>query len=203
MGDPEKHKLIGGELCLEFLNTKNGHRCSQFNEYLETYQDILLWSRHTGILSKKGVHMLQESSIRHPESADRIHQKTVLLRYDLFDIFSAVILKKTPPENALDNLTTHHIEGVMDSKLVASTDRCRWTLKSDDAMDRMLRPIVLSAVRLLTDKKLKLVKQCSGTDCDWFFLDTSRNYKRRWCSMEDCGNRFKMKQRYLRKKNAG
>ena len=35
------------------------------------------------------------------------------------------------------------------------------------------------------------VKACPRDDCQWAFLDQSRNRSRRWCSMEVCGNREK------------
>ncbi|HSG18327.1 MAG TPA: CGNR zinc finger domain-containing protein, partial [Anaerolineae bacterium] len=37
----------------------------------------------------------------------------------------------------------------------------------------------------------------------YLFIDTSRNRSRRWCSMESCGNRAKVRQHRERKrKNA-
>ena len=35
------------------------------------------------------------------------------------------------------------------------------------------------------------MKACPRDDCQWAFLDKSRNRSRRWCSMEVCGNREK------------
>jgi predicted RNA-binding Zn ribbon-like protein len=37
------------------------------------------------------------------------------------------------------------------------------------------------------------VRQCSGVNCYLHFLDTSRPGNRRWCSMERCGNRNKVR----------
>jgi predicted RNA-binding Zn ribbon-like protein len=45
------------------------------------------------------------------------------------------------------------------------------------------------------------VKQCAGEGCGWLFLDTSRNHLRRWCTMDECGNRAKMRRRYERVRN--
>ncbi|WP_257985183.1 CGNR zinc finger domain-containing protein [Bacillus sp. T33-2] len=52
---------------------------------------------------------------------------------------------------------------------------------------------------LISDEKKKL-KACAGGECGWLFVDTSRNKSRRWCSMEDCGNRAKAKRHYQKKK---
>ena len=37
------------------------------------------------------------------------------------------------------------------------------------------------------------LKICPADDCRWAFYDTSRNKSKRWCSMEVCGNRNKVR----------
>lgn len=37
------------------------------------------------------------------------------------------------------------------------------------------------------------LRHCEGEGCSLAFYDTSRNGKRRWCSMEICGNRHKVR----------
>ena len=37
------------------------------------------------------------------------------------------------------------------------------------------------------------LKICPADDCRWAFYDESRNRSRRWCSMEVCGNRSKVR----------
>lgn len=37
------------------------------------------------------------------------------------------------------------------------------------------------------------VRECSASDCGLLFVDTSRSGNRRWCSMERCGNRHKVR----------
>jgi predicted RNA-binding Zn ribbon-like protein len=37
------------------------------------------------------------------------------------------------------------------------------------------------------------IRRCEGTNCALLFADTSRPGKRRWCSMERCGNRAKIR----------
>jgi predicted RNA-binding Zn ribbon-like protein len=37
------------------------------------------------------------------------------------------------------------------------------------------------------------VRRCAGNDCLLTFVDTSRPGRRRWCSMERCGNRAKVR----------
>jgi predicted RNA-binding Zn ribbon-like protein len=66
--------------------------------------------------------------------------------------------------------------------------------------DDLLAPIAVAAVDLLRHGPVERVSVCAG--CPWLFLDTSRNHSRRWCSMEDCGARAKMR-RYRAKGGPG
>jgi predicted RNA-binding Zn ribbon-like protein len=56
--------------------------------------------------------------------------------------------------------------------------------------------IVEAAVVLLTSAQLERVKACPN--CGWFFLDTSKNRSRRWCSMAMCGTNAKAHAYYWR-----
>lgn len=42
------------------------------------------------------------------------------------------------------------------------------------------------------------IRNCDGPGCVLWFLDTSRNGRRRWCSMTGCGNRAKARTHYSR-----
>ncbi|MQY07228.1 CGNR zinc finger domain-containing protein [Actinomadura macrotermitis] len=42
------------------------------------------------------------------------------------------------------------------------------------------------------------IRHCDGPGCVLWFLDTSRNGRRRWCSMAACGNRAKARAYYSR-----
>jgi predicted RNA-binding Zn ribbon-like protein len=57
----------------------------------------------------------------------------------------------------------------------------------------MLWPVLRSAAELLTSDRMDRVRLCSAEDCDWLFLDSSRNRSRRWCDMAVCGNRSKVR----------
>ncbi|MFJ3901307.1 CGNR zinc finger domain-containing protein [Streptomyces sp. NPDC090025] len=44
------------------------------------------------------------------------------------------------------------------------------------------------------------IRRCGRPDCARYFLDTSRNGTRRWCSMARCGNRAKVARHYARQR---
>jgi predicted RNA-binding Zn ribbon-like protein len=55
-----------------------------------------------------------------------------------------------------------------------------------------------NAALILTSPERERLSQCRDAECGWFFLDTSKNRSRRWCTMEGCGNRNKARTFYRR-----
>jgi predicted RNA-binding Zn ribbon-like protein len=68
--------------------------------------------------------------------------------------------------------------------------------------DALIWPIVLAAAELLASDSRRQIHECAGEGCGWLFLDTSRNRRRRWCTMESCGNRAKARRFYQRSREA-
>ncbi|MGG7564529.1 CGNR zinc finger domain-containing protein [Rhodovulum sp. DZ06] len=69
--------------------------------------------------------------------------------------------------------------------------------------DDLLLPIAEAMGELICDADFKLVKNCEGPSCTLWFLDTTRNHKRRWCTMAVCGNRAKAAAFRARRGKAG
>ncbi len=60
--------------------------------------------------------------------------------------------------------------------------------------------LAVSALSLLSGGSLARLKLC--LNCNWLFLDRSRNASRLWCDMAVCGNRRKASRHYRRRKAA-
>ena len=62
------------------------------------------------------------------------------------------------------------------------------------------RPAWDAAVDLvgLVSQRRDRIRRCAHPACVLWFLDTSRNGTRRWCSMDTCGNRAKAGRHYAR-----
>ncbi|KAJ55054.1 hypothetical protein ACMU_14960 [Actibacterium mucosum KCTC 23349] len=60
-----------------------------------------------------------------------------------------------------------------------------------EAEGDLLVPIAASIADLLAQTDPNRRRNCDGPTCTMWFLDVSKNNKRRWCSMSVCGNRAK------------
>lgn len=63
---------------------------------------------------------------------------------------------------------------------------------ADATVAGLLAPVAEAAARLLAREHPSRVRRCAAPGCARWFLDTSKNQRRRWCSMSVCGNRAKV-----------
>ncbi len=61
------------------------------------------------------------------------------------------------------------------------------------AAAQLLSTVARDAVDLFTGPYGGRIRECAGERCYLLFADTSRPGRRRWCSMERCGNRHKVR----------
>jgi predicted RNA-binding Zn ribbon-like protein len=110
--------------------------------------------------------------------------------------------KSKPSDADLKQISNVWQDGQRHAQLMRSS--IGFTLGWDDepSLECISRSIAASAVNLLTSEGIRRIRRCAGDQCDWLFVDMSRNHLRRWCSMDECGNRAKMRRRQQRKKLA-
>jgi len=198
--DAEIHHLIGGELCLDFANTLYGHADAPIHEYLFDYRDLVLWSRHTGVLTDREVRGLFRLAKERPDKAGTIFRRAIATRETIYRIFAGLAQGHTPKADDLTALHSAWLDAMTHSSLFETSDGFHLDWAGGSSLERVLWPITNSAIQLLTSDGLQRIKQCHG--CDWLFVDRSRNHMRRWCSMDACGNRTKMRRRHARRKLA-
>ncbi len=56
-----------------------------------------------------------------------------------------------------------------------------------------LSELARQAVELFAYRERERIRECAADDCDIVFYDDSRSNNRRWCSMQRCGNRAKVR----------
>jgi predicted RNA-binding Zn ribbon-like protein len=209
-------KLVGGELCLDFANTVGGRlrandrkipgrqTVSILRDKLGDYGDLVVWGRHTGVLTAKAAQHLLQKSESEIKVAVSVFERGIVLREAIYHIFKAIADKRRPAPPHLETLNKELSIARSHERLVWMNDH--FALQWDDreeALDSILWPVARSAADFLISSDLSRVKECGGEKCGWLFVDTSKNHSRQWCVMEDCGNlakirRFRLRQREVR-----
>jgi predicted RNA-binding Zn ribbon-like protein len=200
--------LIGGRLCLDFVNTVGARRflpsrkMSLREEKLNDYLDLVAWGRHAGALTSADAETLAQESSRHPKQAVAVFDRAIRLREAIYHVCNARFSHKQPNEADLSVLNEELRLARCAEQLVVEKAQFGWQWSTkDSALDRVLWLVARSAGNLLTQDDLSRLRQCGGDDCGWIFLDTSRNRGRRWCNMRDCGNVAKVR-RFRRRLSA-
>ncbi len=194
-------ELVGGRLCLDFINTVGDRLLSQPEDHLTHYTDLVAWSQQAGIVhGDEARRLLAEAAARPAEAASTL-QRAVTFREALYRILLAAVTGRLPSDEDLAIFNAARAQTLAHSAIRAAAGGFAWQWNIDeDQLGWMLWPIIYAAAELLLSPELKKVKQCSSPDCGWLFLDTSKNHTRRWCSMEGCGNRAKARSHYQRKR---
>jgi predicted RNA-binding Zn ribbon-like protein len=58
--------------------------------------------------------------------------------------------------------------------------------------EQLLAPLAEAAAEFLATADFSLVRACEGRACILWFYDRTKSHRRRWCSMQVCGNRHKV-----------
>lgn len=194
--------LVGGLLCLDFVNTVDWRGREKPIEFLNEYNDLVTWSRHAGIVKPKEAKQLIQKASKHPLKAKTVLNEAVLFRETLYRIFSSIFEKKAPGKKDLALFNKSFSKTMVRMKIIHSGFGFKWESESPkDSLDGFLIAITRTAADLLVSESLTRVKRCTDSNCGWLFLDTSKNRSRRWCDMTDCGNRAKANRFYKRKQN--
>jgi predicted RNA-binding Zn ribbon-like protein len=200
-GDYEgNYTADAGVLCLDFVNTLSWRTSDRPHEWLKSYPDLLAWGQLVGLLTATDIRSLEEFAAQHPEETRCVFQRAIHLREALYRIFSAIDASSPPPEEDVKTLNQELAISDRHRDLKWNGGHFSWSFSEEDHnLDRLLWRVASSAAQLLTSEKLGRVGECQGEGCGWLFLDTSKNHSRRWCSMNDCGNREKARKHYRRK----
>lgn len=65
-----------------------------------------------------------------------------------------------------------------------------------------LATLARAAIELIAGPRLSRIRNCANPTCSLMFIDHSRPGRRRWCSMERCGNRAKTARYRQRRRTA-
>jgi predicted RNA-binding Zn ribbon-like protein len=163
---------------------------------LATYPDLVLFTELEGLIEPT---VARKLSVRGGPACLRIVTRARALREHLFRIVAAVHANEPPPRADLTAIAAAAGLARAARVLVACTSgglaSYRWLRPA--SAETPLHACALAVERLLVmDIDRSRIRKCGASDCEVYFLDTSKGGRRRWCSMENCGNREK--QRRLR-----
>ncbi|MHC9293079.1 CGNR zinc finger domain-containing protein [Mycobacterium sp. LTG2003] len=177
--------FIGGHPALDLANAVFDRRAPEAdNELLKTTRDIGNWFKASGIASAREAAAV--TRIADESFVERIHA----VREASAEIFGAIAADTTPAADALAVLFTSATRGLALNAVKLDCTRPRLALtrwRDPDAVAAVLAMLAIEGFYTLPRERLR-----SCPRCEWLFLDTSRGGKRRWCSMQICGNREKV-----------
>jgi predicted RNA-binding Zn ribbon-like protein len=188
-----RFELVGGDPALDFVNTIHDWTAAEPRDYLPSFAEAVRFGEGAGIVSRAEAKRL----LTLPAGAEL--RRLVDVRTRLERIFRAVIMERSPSPEDLDALADDAAEAARAMRLRRVKGSLARVIDPEAAGIATLRwRLVEDAVALLTSARLARLSACPS--CGWFFLDTSKNRSRRWCSMAMCGSAVKARRYYWRTK---
>jgi len=195
--------LIGGIACLNFANTSSGRGSPRHLEHLRSYDLLLVWAEHAGLLTSALRQSLSDLALAQPAAAARVLRQALALREAIYTTAEALAHRAALPADELLTLNQLLSRAMSQATVRPCASGFTWDWAgAEPALDRPLWPIARSAAELLTGSAHEQVKQCPGAHCGWVFLDLTKNHRRRWCEMEVCGSRAKVRRYRERRRRA-
>lgn len=199
---PGLPRLLGGKICLDFVNTIEGRLSAQPIDILSTFDALVDWGYHVNLLTHQDRSRLVKQASQSPDQAQKIWKQALELREALYRVFLALMQQVKPATQDLAILKDCYTDGLSQCDLVQQGEQFDWQWQAVPTLNLVTWKVAQSAVDFLHFGEIHRIKQCPGCDdCGWLFLDTSKSGTRQWCSMEGCGSRAKMRRHYQRVKH--
>jgi predicted RNA-binding Zn ribbon-like protein len=156
---------------------------------------LLSWGKRVGWLGAEQIEVLTRKAAEQPDEAASVFTKSLELREAMYRIFVAQTKREAPAD--VDLMILNAALGVLTrgAQIVYDSGEFEWQWNfNENGLEAPLGILALSAVDLVTSEHYTRVGQCADEDgCGWLFVDTSKNHSRRWCDINDCGNRAKQR----------
>lgn len=175
--------FIGNNLAADFVNTEviaQGGR----TDLLSSPEWLSSWLETSGIAG--GIRCSEKD-------LDNARELRALIRRT----FDRVIESKPMQPVDIDQLNTRSNE--LRRVLSVSNNDYKLSFRLDSSTDA-LALIAQTCCELLASTKISSLHKCASEKCILYFVDTSKNQLRQWCSMETCGNREKVRKHYGKNK---
>jgi predicted RNA-binding Zn ribbon-like protein len=190
--------FIGNRLCLDLVNTEvvaQGERV----DLIDGFSGFIEWLRAAGQLSV-GDARLAEQRWGATSEGKIAFAEMLSLRSALRAMAERLVSAKPAGQGALDAINGSLASREAYSQVVRKgTGGYAMKMQTSTESPRhLLVPIAESAAWLLVEGDMSLLRRCENPNCILYFYDTTKNKRRRWCSMDACGSRAKAAAYYRR-----
>jgi len=188
-GLPVATRFLGGPACLDFANTTERMRSEKPNDWLTGYSVLLAWSRARGTLTSAAVSSLSATARREHSATAAVFEKAVAIRTDIRKLAEACA-DGEPIAEAVRHANNWLTDLPPQPAIALPRNGAHGHFQLRGArLDEPLWPILWSLTNLMTSEDIARVHRCEGHGCGYYFVDTTLNRSRRFCSSTGCGNR--------------
>ena len=193
-------RFDGGALCLDYVNTIHNRFSYPPDDYLHNVNNLAEWALLREVITLDDERILKRTIEQKPHEAQAFFEQAINQRELLYSLFHSVSLKKESLQseiNSLNKLFSKYFSHLAIKQKDKQFEEI-WNFTVGN-LDLLMAPIIKDAYELLLTEKRERIKECSN--CGWLFFDTSKNGRRRWCSMKTCGSQVKALEWYYRNKS--
>lgn len=175
-----------GSLALAFAVTGPGTSDGPLVQFqtLRRPSDLVRW----------GADVVGVSGLR---ATDKDLESALRLQAAIWSVADALIDRRPIPEGDREVLNELAARPCLVPRLLPGPTR---TWVGVQGVRSVLSSVARDAIDVLGGPRAARLKRCEGSRCALLFVDTSRSGRRRWCSMERCGNRAKVAAHRRRRK---
>ncbi|MEQ1931526.1 MAG: CGNR zinc finger domain-containing protein [Parvularculaceae bacterium] len=192
--------MVAGDPAVDFVNTLSQAETDPIDR-LGGPEALAEWTEVAGLASAKAASRMKEDIRQDPAAAAAIYGEASAFRSALQRIFAAAAKGRAAGPADLRQIDDWLRRGASSTVIRARAGAYERAFSPDAAeLEKPLIEIARAAEHLLLEGHLGRLHECAGEGCGWMFVDTSKNGRRRWCSMATCGTSAKVKKFRSRKK---
>lgn len=191
--------FVGNHPCLDFVNTQMIVKGAP-TDTLESFEDLVSWLMQAKLLTASQATVVK-GELNH-EGVVSLFKQAQTLRAAFRVVAERVAAGRSIPDSAIDTINQVLAQRTGYTELVRTEEGFKRRFHSLATRQvELLASLLESASDLLSSSRLCLIKRCANAACILYFLDTTKNHTRNWCSMQTCGNRMKVAAHYRRKRS--
>lgn len=188
--------FVGNHPCLDFVNTQMIVK-GEPTDTLESFEDLASWLAQAKLLTASQAAIVKGTL--NNEGVVSLFEQAKTLRAAFRVVAERVSAGRSIPDSAIDTINQVLAQRPGYQELVRTKGGFRRRFHSLAPQPvTLLTPLAEAASDLLSSDRLSLIKKCANAACILYFLDTTKNHTRTWCSMQMCGNRMKVAAHYRR-----